>query len=70
MAVGAEKASSLALPPEEWVRIGQWSTLLRELLKGKGEMWSAADEALFIRLHTALQDADNAAVARDSVAQA
>lgn len=59
MAVVADKASSPVLAPEEWVRIGQWSTLLRELLKGKGEMWSAADEALFARLHTALHQADD-----------
>lgn len=55
MAVVADKASLPVLSSEEWIRIGQWSTLLRELLKGKGEMWSAADEMLFIQLQTALQ---------------
>ncbi|WP_133158592.1 hypothetical protein [Mixta theicola] len=58
MAVVADKASSPVLSSEEWGRLGQWSTLLRELLKGKGEMWSVADEALFIRLQTALHAAD------------
>lgn len=55
MAVVEEKASSPVLSSEEWVRVGQWSTLLRELLKGKGEMWSAADEKLFVQLQSALQ---------------
>ena len=59
MAVNADKASSPVFTPEDWVRMGQWSTLLRELLKGKGELWSAADEALFIQLHTALHQADD-----------
>lgn len=59
MAVVADKASSPVLASEEWVRIGQWSTLLRELLKGKGEMWSAADEKLFIQLQSALLAMDN-----------
>jgi hypothetical protein len=58
MAVVADKASSPVFSPEELVRIGQWSTLLRELLKGKGELWSAADEALFQRLQTALPETD------------
>ena len=55
MAVVADKASSPVLSSEEWVRVGQWSVLLRELLKGKGEMWSAADEKLFVQLQSALQ---------------
>lgn len=66
MAVGTEKASSAVFSSEELVRIGQWSTLLRELLKGKGEMWSAADEALFHRLHSTLSLTDGAALTRDA----
>ncbi|QHM70022.1 hypothetical protein C7M51_00282 [Mixta intestinalis] len=38
--------------------MGQWSTLLRELLKGKGDLWNAADEALFARLQHALHAAE------------
>ncbi|MDR7344197.1 hypothetical protein J2X14_002618 [Pantoea alhagi] len=63
MAVVADKTSSPVLASDEWVRIGQWSTLLRELLKGKGEMWSAADEKLFIQLQSALLAMDNNDVA-------
>ena len=60
MAVGTENASSAVFSSEELVRIGQWSTLLRELLTGKGELWSAADEALFNRLHSELPQTHDA----------
>ncbi|WP_160619827.1 hypothetical protein [Mixta intestinalis] len=58
MAGVTEKTSASFFSAEELVRMGQWSTLLRELLKGKGDLWNAADEALFARLQHALHAAE------------
>ncbi len=57
MAGITESAPSPFFSAEELARIGQWSMLLRELLKGKGDLWNAADEALFARLQHALHAA-------------